>query len=94
LKREQQDFDRERDRQQRRDYNRSGGGGPQQYTGSRDSRGSGVKQQSNRSEDDRGDSRVIASLKHQLNEKKNTDGPVGIIRLKINLKYYFIRFSN
>jgi hypothetical protein len=98
LKREQQEIDRDRERQQRREHNRSGGGGgggPQHYTESRGSRGSGMKQQSNRTEDDRGDNRVIASLKqYQLNDKRNQEASVEKIRLRINFKYYFICFSH
>jgi hypothetical protein len=72
IKREQQEIDRERDRYQRREHNRSGGG-PQQYTESRGSRGSGIKQKSNRMDDDRIDNRVIVdSLRqYQTNEKQN-----------------------
>lgn len=66
--REQEERDQERERQQRRDQNR-GPGGPQQYSG----RGSGMKQQSNRNEDDRTDNRLIVdSLRqYQSNDKKN-----------------------
>lgn len=77
LKREKDDFDRERDKQQRRDQYRSGGG-PQLYGESRGSRGSGsrgsgIRQQSNRTDEDRNDNRVIVdSLRqYQSNEKRN-----------------------
>jgi hypothetical protein len=60
---------------QRREH-RSGGGGSnnsQQYTGSRGSRGSGIKQQSNRTDDDRIDNRVIVNSlrQYQSNDKRN-----------------------
>ncbi|CAF3707843.1 unnamed protein product [Adineta steineri] len=80
IKREQQERDQERDRQQRRDQHRNnpgggGGGGnnnPQQYTG-RGSRGSGMKQQPNRMDDDRNVSRfsVNSVRQYQTSDKRN-----------------------
>jgi hypothetical protein len=50
-----------------------GGGGSQQYTGSRGSRGSGMKQQANRMDDDRIDNRVIVNSLREFhsNDKRN-----------------------
>lgn len=75
--REQADIDRERDKLQRRDGNRSGGGPPLygESRGSRGSgsRGSGIRQQPNRTDDERNDNRVIVDSvrQYQSNEKRN-----------------------
>ncbi len=65
----------ERDRPPRRDqmHGGGGGGGSQQYTGSRGSRGSGMKQQTNRMDDDRIDNRVIVNSLREFhsNDKRN-----------------------
>ncbi|CAF0862239.1 unnamed protein product [Rotaria sp. Silwood1] len=83
LKREQQERDQERDRQQRRDQNRVtvigsaySGSGQQQYNDGRGSRGSGIKQQSNRNEEDRVENRFNVNTLRQLqsNDKRN-QGP-------------------
>ncbi|CAF4530695.1 unnamed protein product, partial [Rotaria socialis] len=83
LKREQQERDQERDRQQRRDPNRStvigstySGNNQQQYNDGRGSRGSGIKQQSNRNDDDRVENRFSVNSLRQLqsNDKRN-QGP-------------------
>jgi hypothetical protein len=64
---------------QRRDNRTGGSNNPQQYNGSRGSRGSGsrgsgVKQQSNRTDDDRIDNRVIVNSLRQIqsNDKRNS----------------------
>jgi len=59
---------------QRRDNRTGGSNHPQQYNGSRGSRGSGIKQQSNRTDDDRIDNRVIVNSLRQIqsNDKRNS----------------------
>ncbi|CAF4270107.1 unnamed protein product [Rotaria sp. Silwood2] len=83
LKREQQERDQERDRQQRRDQNRVtvigsaySGSGQQQYNDGRGSRGSGIKQQSNRNEEDRTENRFnVNSLRQLQSNDKRNQGP-------------------
>ncbi|CAF2066461.1 unnamed protein product [Rotaria magnacalcarata] len=83
LKREQQERDQERDRQQRRDPNRStvigstySGSNQPQYNDGRGSRGSGIKQQLSRNDDDRVENRFSVNSLRQLqsNDKRN-QGP-------------------
>ncbi|CAF1002808.1 unnamed protein product [Adineta steineri] len=70
IKREQQEHDQERDRQQRRDQHRNN---PQQYTGSHGSRGSGIKQQTNRMNEEQHVSRfnINSVRQYQTNDKRN-----------------------
>lgn len=80
VRREQQERDQERDRAQRRDQNRGGGGyggNPPQYTESRGSRGSGIKQQSNRTNDEQNASGFNVNSVRQLqsNDRRN-QGPI------------------
>ncbi|CAF1256154.1 unnamed protein product, partial [Rotaria sordida] len=83
LKREQQERDQERDRQQRRDQNRGtaigsaySGNNQQQYNDGRGSRGSGIKQQSSRNEEDRVENRFnVNSLRQLQSNDKRNQGP-------------------
>ena len=85
LKRQQQERDQERDRQQRRDPNRpmvigtaySGGNQQQQYNDGRGSRGSGMKTQNNRNDDDRVENRFnVNSLRQLQSNDKRGQGPM------------------
>ncbi len=80
IKREQQERDQERDRQQRRDQNRGtvigsnySGSNQQQYNDGRGSRGSGIKQQLNRNDEDRVENRFNVNTLRQLqsSDKRN-----------------------
>ena len=80
LKREQQEREQERDRQQRRDQTRPivigtvySGSNQQQYNDARCSRGSGIKQQSNRNDEDRVENRFNVKCVRELqsNDKRN-----------------------
>ena len=76
VKREKQELDQERDRMQRRDQNRGSGNNQQHYNESRGSRGSGIKQQPNRGDDDRGENRFnINSLRQLQSSDKRNQGP-------------------
>lgn len=83
LKREQQEREQERERQQRRDQNRNvvigtayNSNSQQQYNDGRGSRGSGIKQQSNRTEEDRTDNRFnVNSLRQLQSNDKRNQGP-------------------
>lgn len=83
IKREQQEREQERERQQRRDQNRGtvigsaySGGGQQQYNDGRGSRGSGIKQQQNRNDDDRVENRFNVNTLRQLQSSdKRNQGP-------------------
>lgn len=79
IKREQQEREQERERKERRDPNRNiviGSGymnSNQQYTDSRGSRGSGIKQSNNRNDEERSENRFsVNSLRQQLqsNDKR------------------------
>jgi len=72
MKREQEERDRHQHQHQHQYPNRSSG--PQQYTGSRGSRGSGIKQQTNRIDEDRIDNRVIVNSVRQIqtNDRRNS----------------------
>ena len=77
IKREKQELDQERDRIQRRDQNRGSGNNQQHYNEGRGSRGSGIKQQSNRGDDDRSENRFnINSLRQLQSNDKRNQGPV------------------
>ena len=84
IKREQQEREQERERQQRRDQNRGTaigsaytGGNSQQYNDSRGSRGSGIKQQSSRNDEDRVDNRFnVNSLRQLQTTDKQSRGPL------------------
>ncbi|CAF0867973.1 unnamed protein product [Adineta ricciae] len=86
VKREQQEREQERERQQRRDQNRGTaigsaytGGNSQQYNDSRGSRGSGIKQQSSRNDEDRVDNRFnVNSLRQLQTTDKQSRGPLPI----------------
>ncbi|CAF3682682.1 unnamed protein product [Adineta steineri] len=86
IKREQQERDQERDRQQRRDQNRGtaigsaySGGNQQQYNDGRGSRGSGIKQQTSRNDDDRVDNRFnVNSLRQLQSTDKQSRGQLAI----------------
>ena len=80
LRREQQERDQDRDRQQRRDPPRPNvigtlniGNNQQQYNDARGSRGSGIKQTSNRTDEDRVENRFnVKSVRElQSNDKRN-----------------------
>jgi hypothetical protein len=95
VKREQQERDQERDRQQRRDQNRGtaigsaySGNNQQQYNDGRGSRGSGIKQQSNRNDDDRVENRFNVNTLRQLqsNDKRNQGPIVRFLSLSIIYK--------
>ncbi|CAF1136629.1 unnamed protein product [Adineta steineri] len=70
IKREQQEHEQERDRQQRRDQHLNN---PQQYTGSHGSRGSGIKQQPNRMNEEQNVSRfnINSVRQYQTSDKRN-----------------------
>ncbi len=71
IKREQQEYERTT---VRRDHNRAGHTNhPQQYSESRGSRGSGIKQQSNRPDEERSENRFNVNTLRQLqsNDKRN-----------------------
>ena len=72
VKREQEELAQERERQQRRD-NRGQGNHPQQYSESRGSRGSGMRQQGNRNDDERSEPRFNVNSVRQLqtSDKRN-----------------------
>ena len=84
LKREQQERDIERDRMQRRDQNRGtvigsnySGNNQQQYNDSRGSRGSGIKQQGGRNDDDRVENRFdVNTLRQMQSSDKRNQGPI------------------
>jgi hypothetical protein len=86
LKREQQEREQERDRQQRRDQNRNitigtaySGTSQQQYNDSRGSRGSGIKQQTNRNEEERVENRFNVNTLRQLQSNdKRSQGPLAM----------------
>ena len=84
VKRAQQERDQERDRQQRRDPNRPtvigtaySGGNQQQYNDSRGSRGSGIRTQNNRNDDDRVENRFNVNAVRQLQSNdRRGQGPM------------------
>ncbi|CAF4110289.1 unnamed protein product, partial [Adineta steineri] len=77
IKREQQEHDQERDRQQRRDQHRNN---PQQYTGSHGSRGSDIKQQPNRMNEEQNVSRfnINSVRQYQTSDKRNPAAPLNL----------------
>lgn len=84
VKRLQQERDQERDRQQRRDPNRQtvigtaySGGNQQQYNDSRGSRGSGIRTQNNRNDDDRVENRFnVNSVRQLQSNDRRGQGPM------------------
>ncbi len=84
IKRENQEREQERDRQQRRDQNRGttigsaySGNNQQQYNDSRGSRGSGIKQQTNRNDEERVENRFnVNSLRQLQSSDKRSQGPL------------------
>lgn len=84
MKREQQEREQERERQQRRDQNRVtiigtayNSSNQQQYNDSRGSRGSGIKQQTNRNDDERVENRFNVNTLRQLQSNdKRSQGPL------------------
>ncbi|CAF4758709.1 unnamed protein product, partial [Rotaria socialis] len=80
LKREQQERDQERDKALRRESNRGGnnsyGHNSQQYTGGR---GSGMKQQSNRTDDEQSGNRFNVNSVRQLQKiDRRNEGPLAL----------------
>jgi translation initiation factor 4G len=86
IKREQQEREQERERQQRRDQNRGtvigsaySSNNQQQYNDGRGSRGSGIKQQTNRNDEERVENRFnVNSVRQLQSNDKRGQGPLAM----------------
>ena len=105
LKREQQERDQERDRQQRREQNRGivigsnySGNNQQQYNDSRGSRGSGIKQQNSRNDDERVENRFnVNSLRQLQSNDKRSQGPLvkeNLMKRNFDQRLFFFQAIN